>query len=164
MAAKKRNIQKTGTKNNQLFIFIAIIIVLAVVSIVTAYLLMDNDKEEVVSPTEQETTADTKMVAESVAQIAGTWVSNYDGVMLTIEGLTFSIESSGVDVTAKITGKLSVEGNIVTFVYESGNEVCKSVEGHYLYSIEENGDLFFKLIKDTCPSRQERMSVSWFKL
>lgn len=166
MPAKRRINRKSANKNKTLFIFIAIVIVLAIISMLVAYFLVDknNEDDKVVMPTEQKETQELKVNLDAVKQIAGTWVSNYDGAMLTISDLSFSIETSGVDATAKITGTLAVEGNIVTFVYTSGNKVCEGIEGHYLYSLEENGELFFKLIKDSCSSREERMSATWFKL
>jgi hypothetical protein len=128
-----------------------------------AYLLMDEKEEKNTVPSESEQEVTTTN-PESVAQIEGTWVSNYDGAMLTIKGFSFSVELSGLDAGPKMMGNLAVEGNIVTFVYDSGNKACQSIEGHYLYALENNGDLFFKLIKDNCESRKERMTATWFKL
>ncbi len=166
MPAKTRKKRETGNKNNQLFVFLAIIIFIALISMVVAYFLMDNEEENITDVPKienQETEQSTQDLA-SVAQIEGTWVGNYDGAMLTISGFSFAIELSGVDAASKMTGTLSVEGNIVTFVFASGNEACKNIEGHYLYSIEDSGELFFKLIKDSCASRRERMSATWFEL
>ena len=166
MTQRKRKKRKSADKNNQLFVFLAIIIFIAIISMVAAYFFMDNEPENITDvPTiENQVTEQPTQELASVAQIEGTWVSNYDGAMLTISGFSFSIELSGVDAASKMTGTLSVEGNIVTFVFASVNEACKNIEGHYLYSIEDNGELFFKLIKDSCASRRERMSATWFKL
>jgi len=166
MAQRKRKKRKSADKNNQLFVFLAIIIFIAIISMVVAYFFMDNEPENTTDvPTiENQVTEQSTQDLASVAQIEGTWVGNYDGAMLTISGFSFAIELSGVDAASKMTGTLSVEGNIVTFVFASGNEACKNIEGHYLYSIEDSGELFFKLIKDSCASRRERMSATWFKL
>ena len=166
MPAKTRKKRQSGNKNNQLFIFLAIVIVLAIISMAVAYYLTidGNSEAQTIPAAAQNEVSSTTDTDTSVGQIEGTWVSTYDGAMLTITGLSFSLELSGVDAAAKMTGNIAVEGNIVTFVYITGNESCNNIEGHYLYSVEDNGDLFFKLIKDQCSGRTERMSVSWFKI
>ncbi len=144
MTAIKRRPKKTV--NNNLFIFLAIIIVLALISVIAAYFLTEKTEPQ----------------DQPVTPIEGTWVSNYNGTMLTIKGLTMVLELPAVDKSTVIKGKIAVEKNIVTFIYEDGP--CKNVEGHYQYTFDVKGELFFKLIKDKCPSRQELMSASWFKL
>ena len=94
----------------------------------------------------------------------GTWVSNYDGAILTLKRFEFTLEMPSVDQKTTIKGELSVVKNVLTFVYTSGSETCRGVEGHYQYTLEDNGDIFFKRIKDKCKSRAERMEVSWFRL
>ncbi len=54
---------------------------------------------------------------------------------LSINGMNITIESPSVDEIGKITGKISVEDNIISFVYTTG--LCENMEGHYLYSINE---------------------------
>lgn len=167
MTAKTRKRKPKKTKLNGVWIFLAIVIVIAIISMLLSYFWISEEKPDVLLLPAQEQTKETtpKQTAPIVAnEIQGTWVSNYDGAMLTISGLDFELELSGIDETEKISGKLSVEANIVTFVYTSGTKVCKGPEGHYLYSIDESGDLFFKLIKDTCESRKERMTANWFSL
>jgi hypothetical protein len=124
--------------------------VLAIISVIAAYYLSGEDNKH-----ENRTDVITN-------PIEGTWVSNYNGTMLTIEGRTVTLESPSVDDFNKITGKIIIEENIVTFTYENGS--CKDLEGHYLYSIDEKGELFFKLIKDSCPHRLEVMTKTWFAL
>lgn len=159
MPPSKRRSRKPAGKNNNFLVFLAIIIVLAIISMVAAYFINGDESR----PT---TTSDDIQVIKKtdnrITPIEGTWVSNYDGTMLTIEGLTVVFESPSVDESSKISSNISVEENIVTFIDESG--ACKNIEGHYLYSLDENGELFFKLIKDKCPKRQELMTMSWFKI
>jgi len=166
MSAKSR--KKSKKKTNSLWIFLAVIIAIAIISMTFSYFWIEQDKPEVLllpnTEQDQKTVEPTKKQLDFATPIEGIWVSNYDGVMLTITGLTFTLESSGVDETQKIKGDLSIEENIVTFVYTSGSEVCKGPEGHYLYSIDGKDELFFKLIKDICDGRKERMTASWFKL
>jgi len=166
MSAKSR--KKRKTRSNSLWIFVSIIIAIAIISMLLSYFWVEQEKPDVLllPKTEQDRkiVEPTKKQLEFATPLEGTWVSNYDGVMLTISGLSFTLESSGVDGTQKIKGDLSIEENIVTFVYTSGSEVCKGPEGHYLYSIDGNGELFFKLIKDICDGRKERMTASWFRL
>lgn len=139
--------KKTNPGGNNLILFFAIIVVLAIVSMVVAYFYSGEKKPDEV----QQTT-----------QIEGTWVSNYDGAMLTIEGYNITLESPSVDNGNLIRGSISLEKNIVTFIFENGP--CDGIEGHYLYTIDEEGLLFFKLIKDECSGRRDRMSMKWFKL
>lgn len=163
MPVRSRPGRPPKSKNNSLWIFLAIIIVIAIISMFISYLWLDEKKPDVnpVPEVEQQEEVKTSSETSPISQIEGSWASNYDGAILTITGLNFTIETSGVDVSQKTTGSLSIEGNIVTFVYTSG-KVCKGSEGHYLYGIEESGDIFFSLIKDICESRKERMSASWF--
>ena len=135
---------------------------------IVSYFWVDTEKPDVflVKP---DNSSESVEVAKAEAKkpvsvIDGTWVSNYDGAMLTISGSSFTMELPGVDESGKIKGNVAYEENIVTFVYESGSSTCKGTEGHYLYSIDKNGELFFKLIKDVCESRKERMTATWFRL
>jgi flagellar basal body-associated protein FliL len=169
MTAKTRKRKPKKTRLNGVWIFLAIVIVIAIVSMLLSYFWISEEKPDVLLLPAQEQAKEATPKQEQATpmaakEIQGTWVSNYDGAMLTITGLAFELELSGVDETEKISGTLAVEGNIVTFVYTSGTKVCKGPEGHYLYSIDESEELFFKLIKDTCESRKERMSATWFSL
>lgn len=154
MAKRSRKTAKAKNGQNKLFIFFAIILVLAIISTIIAFYYQDEYAES--GPVEQ-----TQAPAQ-ITSLEGTWVSNYDGKMLTISGLNVALESPSVDESGKISGSISIEDNIVTFMYKSG--ICKNMEGHYLYSINEDGELFFKLIKDSCENRIEIMTMTWFKL
>lgn len=168
MSAKKKSPRKKKKNSSSLFKFLALVIVLAIISMAVAYYIdhTDNPNRTEPSPTEMLTNKDQDetALAEIKTTIEGTWVSNYDGVMLTISGLTFTMESPSVETSSNVKGTLSVENNIVTFVNTSGSEPCKNKEGHYLFVLDEKGDLKFNLIKDSCASRVERMSVSWYRI
>ena len=77
--------------------------------------------------------------------------------------MSFTIENPGVDNPTKISGKLAVEQNLVTFINAGGKGVCKDIEGYYQFSFEKD-EILFKLIKDRCESRKELITVSWFRL
>jgi hypothetical protein len=161
MPAEKH--KKQPLRPNSIWVFVSIIIVLAILWMIVSYFYVDEDKPDVllVPSTEQD---GSNAGSPAVAPIAGSWVSNYDGAILTLRNGDFTLEVSGLDVSSKTKGSLAVEENIVTFVNDEGTGVCPGMEGHYLYSIDENGDIFFKLIKDGCEPRKERMSASWFRL
>lgn len=150
MSPRKKTTRSSAGGSNNVILFFAIVLVLAIISVVAAYYLSGEENKQ-----ENETTVGNN-------PIEGTWVSNYNGTMLTIEGLTITVESPSVNESHKVTGKISIEENIVTFTYENGS--CKDIEGHYLYSINEKKELFFKLIKDSCPHRLEVMTMTWFAL
>ena len=95
--------------------------------------------------------------------LEGSWVSMYDGAILTFTGLNFSLDMPSVDSPEKITGKIAIESTIVTFYNTGGKKICLDDEGHYQFTFE-NDELNFKVIKDQCASRKERMTANWFKL
>jgi hypothetical protein len=174
--AKGRNIKrKSNKKPNSFLIFIVVVIVLALVSFGISYLVLDKDKETgktaadveesiVVIPNDKQGDhASDKETLVGMAQLAGTWVSNYDGTMLTIQGSTCVLESPAVDSPEKVSGTIMVNKSIVTFVF-TGKHSCGSTEGHYEYQMEGDGGVFFRKIKDDCKMRSELMSASWFRL
>ena len=158
MSKQKRTTARAKNGQNNLLIFFAIVIVLAIISIIIAFYYMDESGTEA-DQADKETT---EVPNAAPLAVEGSWVSNYDGKILTISGLNMSIESPSVDGTAKITGRISIENNIITFVNSSGG--CKGIEGHYLFSFTDDGELFFKLIKDSCESRIERNTMNWFRI
>ena len=161
---KKRN---TKAQKSPLMLFLLIVILLAILSVVVAYfILQDDDRKEVIPvQTTTETQAEEEEPTIAVEPMyTGTWVSNYDGTILTLSRSSFTLEMPSVDQKTAIEGELSVMKNVLTFVYTSGAEICRGEEGHYQYMLEDNGDIFFKLIKDNCKTRSDRMEVSWFRL
>ena len=156
MAKRKQVSKRTG--GNNLLTFFAIILVLALIALIAAYFMTDSTDEKT-KPSATQT--ETQPQPQIVAPFEGTWASTYNGALLSIKGTTVAVEQPGVDKSPVIKGKINIENNIVTFVYESGT--CKGIKGQYKYTLNDKGELFFKLIKDNCPSRQELMSASWFK-
>lgn len=155
--SKKRN--KPGNYKT-LILLLIVLAAIAIVSVIISYFIT-NDESDILS---QETEQSDQLQQENIqTSLEGTWVSNYDGAILTITGLSFTIENPGVDDPTKTSGKLAIEQNLVTFINTGGEEVCKDIEGRYQFTFEKD-EVSFKLIKDNCESRKERMTVSWFRL
>ena len=168
--AKKRKSRKKPLDNNSMLMLIAIVAILAILSIVTAYYILDNDDKQIdaietvtkIIQTD-DNTQKTEEQGTIKTAIEGTWVSNYDGAMLTISGTTFSIELPSVDASGNVKGSIAVENTIVTFSNTTGTKTCIGKEGHYNYSFEGD-ELMLNKIKDPCDRRSERMTESWFRL
>lgn len=167
--AKKRKSRKKPNRNNTTITLVMIIILLATISVVTAYFMLDDEdkpSQDLIENLTQTTTTEVNeknTESKITTPIDGTWVSNYDGAMLTISGNTFSIEMPSVDASSKVKGSLAVEETIVSFSNTSGNKACIGKEGHYNFSFID-GELMLNKIKDPCESRAQRMSETWFKL
>ena len=166
MAAKSRKKRTSKAQKSPVMLFIIILILLVVVSVVIAFfVLQDDDAKEVVpvqTTTEVQQEGEPTLAVEPV--YTGSWVSNYDGAILTLNRSSFTIEMPSVDQKTAIKGELMVFKNVLTFVYTSGTETCRGEEGRYQYTFEDSGDIFFKLVKDDCTSRKARMEFSWFRL
>ena len=168
--AKKRINRKKPNSNNSTITLVIIIIILAIISVVTAYFMLDEEDKPSQDLIENLTkTSNTDVNTENTIEnkvttpIDGTWVSNYDGAMLTISGTTFSIEMPSVDASSKDKGSIAVQETIVSFTNTSGNKACIGKEGHYNFSFIDD-ELMLNKIKDPCDSRAQRMSETWFKL
>ena len=96
MSPRKKTVRSSAGKSNNVILFFAIILVLAIISVIAAYYLSGEDNNH-----ENRTDVITN-------PIEGTWVSNYNGTMLTIEGRTVTLESPSVDDFNKITGKIII--------------------------------------------------------
>lgn len=178
MATKSKSRGRSRKKKTSpILIFILVIIALAAISMLLGYYLLRDDsdkglkifgdesnKVETSKPDSPGSVLKETPTQEKATLLEGTWVSNYDGNIMTIHGLHYTLESPSVDHVTKIKGRLSIEKSIITFVSQDGDESCKNVEGHYLFTLEGTDEIFFKLIKDKCPQRKERMTLSWFKL
>ncbi len=166
MTAISRKKRKSKAQKSPLMLFLFIVILLAILSVVIGYFILQN--QEVKEAVPDQTTIDTQQKEKPVLDVeplyTGTWVSNYDGAMLTIDRFSFTLEMPSVDQKSTIKGELLVVKNVLTFVYTTGSGSCRGEEGHYQYTLEDNGDIFFKLIKDNCKSRSDRMEMSWFRL
>jgi hypothetical protein len=174
-----KNVRKKNAKNdNSFFKLLIIVLAIAVVSVAAAYFILRKDDVSVSksisnilgnSKLDKNTMEMPKTVKNLETEhlksgpLEGTWVSNYDGAMLSIKGGSFSIEMPSVDASSKVEGKIMIVKTIATFVNTNGNEKCREVEGHYSFSIN-NDELQFTKIKDSCSKRESRMKESWFKL
>lgn len=172
--AKKRRSRKKPKSGNSFITMVIIIVLLVIVSVVTAYFILGDDEKQIpelienVFSTQDKSSEEIKNnepKTENTIETAidGTWVSNYDGAMLTITGNTFSLEMPSVDASSKIKGSLAVEKTIISFTNTSGNKACIGKEGHYNYSFID-GELMLNKIKDPCDSRSQRMTETWFRL
>ncbi len=170
--AKKTNTRKKKNKGNgQLIKFVLVVLFIAIISVLIAYFYTNREKFKITETIENmmnsssDTVGITKIIKKQVKDnpIKGTWVSNYDGTMLTIKGDSFTLEMPSVDVSSKIKVKILIEKTIATFINDANSKSCSSIEGHYSFSFE-NDELIFSLIKDECDIRINRMSVSWFKI
>lgn len=166
---KSRTRKKKKNKLNPWLILVLVIILIALLSIGIGYYLTDekNTTEQgFLPPTEKiEKTKEPENKQDKIEKtpLEGSWVSMYDGAILTFSGLNFTLDMPSVDAPEKIEGKIARENTIVTFYYTTGKKSCLNVEGHYQYSFEGD-ELSFKVIKDLCDARKERMTANWFKL
>lgn len=162
--------KKKKSKISPWLVFSLLIILIALISMGISYYLTNcgdpeikdwaaNKENTQTLPEEKAATSQ----SEEKTTLEGSWVSYYDGAILNFEGLSFVLELPSVDTPEKITGKIAIEKTIVTFYYTSGKKSCLDVEGHYQFTFEKD-ELTFKVIKDPCASRKERMSANWFRL
>jgi len=166
---KSKPKKKRKTKFSPWLILVFVLIIIAALAMGIGYYLT-NSKNPAVHDwaTTEEAKAEPKL-KETTSKIIektpleGSWVSYYDGAILTFTGLNFTLDLPSVDSPEKITGKVAIENTIVTFYYTSGKKSCIDVEGHYQFSFD-NEELTFKVIKDLCNSRKERMTANWFRL
>jgi len=173
MAKRRTTYRKSKKKkNNSFVVFLIVVIVLALLSFGISYFMLNKEKAieteavETTVPMQDKVVPDDPQKKEDVVEmnhLQGTWVSNYDGTMLTIMGSDCTFESPSVDSPQKTKGTIQVNKSIVTFVF-GGNNPCSTSEGHYEFQLEGNGEVFFKKIKDPCQMRSELMSASWFRL
>ena len=158
--SKKRN--KPGNYKTLIVLFI-VLVAIAIASVIISYFITNDQSDKLSQETEQSDQLTDDEQKNIKTSLEGTWVSNYDGAILTISGLTFDLDLPSVDESLTVEGTIAVEKNLVTFMNTKGKEVCKDIEGHYQFTFEED-EISFKLIKDDCESRKERMTVSWFSL
>ncbi|HEY9113721.1 MAG TPA: hypothetical protein VIN10_03420 [Bacteroidales bacterium] len=173
--SKSKPKKKKKTKFSPWLIFVLVIILIALISMGIGYYLTNNENPNIVewaksdekteTATEPVKAADDEKATKTVEKTAleGSWVSMYDGSILTFTGLNFALDLPSVDSPEKITGKIALENTIVTFYNTGGKKVCIDVEGHYQFTFQDD-ELNFKIIKDQCASRKERMTANWFKL
>ncbi|NQU33088.1 MAG: hypothetical protein HQ521_07620 [Bacteroidetes bacterium] len=161
----KRKSQKKSTKNNKSFtIFFVIVIIIAIISFAITYVVMQNDTGAIVDAIKVEKEVTTPKTVIEKSSLEGTWASYNDGAMLTIVGLTFTIELPSVEATITASGKIVVNDNVITFINTSEKSDCNVKPGIYSFSIQDNSDLTFKKIDDDCKSRITQIEAAWFKV
>lgn len=166
--AKKKPIKKKKKFSPLLIIFIVLVLIFLLSMAISYYLTDGNSSffgnKSTVSDSEINLVQNENSPQKQVmTPLEGIWVSYYDGAILTISGQSFTLELPSVDSPEKISGEIAVESTIATFYYKNGTKSCLDTEGHYQFSFE-NEELNFKIIKDLCASRSERMISNWFKL
>jgi len=162
-ASTKSRKRKKRTNYKPLIIILIVLAAIVVVSIGIGYFLTRGETVPTTEETEQTETLNTDELKSMKTPLEGTWVSNYDGAILGINGLTFSLDMPSVDAPETVKGSITVEQNLVTFINITGDDICPKMEGHYKFSFEDD-EITFNLIKDNCDIRKERMTMSWFKL
>lgn len=185
MAKRRKSATKRGKKQSSginLRIFIIVLVLIALVAFVITYLVTDsNEKEarkmveasnnESPGPKPVEKTNDTVPMpkitfnGEQVQKgnLDGTWVSNNDGAMLTINGRNYSMELPNVDGTIVDKGTIVVLTDKVKFVDTDEESPCTVSVGVYSYKVVK-GVISFQKIDDKCDSRIERLSATWYKI
>lgn len=174
--AKRRTASRKKKKNLSPFVvFLIVIVVLALLSAGISYYILNDDGKSAGGLTtedaqrEQVLPGKTATSNEQVPQekggrlLEGTWLSNYDGTIMTIKGETCVFEKPSVDNPVKVEAAILFNNTLVTFIY-SEKSVCGSAEGHYEFHLNGESEVIFKRVKDQCASRSEQMSASWVKL
>ena len=155
--------RKRPTSYKPFLIVLLVFAAIVVASILIGYFLTKEEYVLTDKEVEQYEAGNTTELESIKTPIEGTWVSNYDGAILGINGLTFSLDLPSVDAPKTVKGTISIEQNLVTFINDPADETCTNIEGHYKFSFKED-KISFELIKDNCANRTERMTMSWFKL
>jgi hypothetical protein len=155
--------RKKRSNYKPLIIILIVLAAIVVVSIGIGYFLTKEEATTEPEPIEQKKEPNTNELEAVKTPLEGTWVSNYDGAILTINGLMFSLDVPSVDASVSVKGTLASEKTLITFINTSDNKICPDMEGHYKFRFEDD-EVYFTLIKDTCDNRKERMTMSWFKL
>jgi len=155
--------RKKRTNYKPMIIILIVLAAIVVVSIGIGYFLTKGETFSIPNEAEQTETLNTDELKSMKTPLEGTWVSNYDGAILGVNGLTFSLDMPSVDAPETVKGTIAVEQNLVTFINITGDEMCPNIEGHYKFRFEDD-EITFNLIKDNCDIRKERMTMSWFKL
>lgn len=90
----------------------------------------------------------------------GTWVSRSDGAILEVHSNKFSIDLPSVDSHNFQQGVITTEGAKVIFIFTGDKNPCKEGRGVYTFKIVQ-GSLHFKVEKDNCQSRKEKIVAVW---
>ena len=178
--AKRKTKSRNKKKNNSFTIFLVIVVVLALISFVVTYFVMQTDSSFAIIYFAKKTDSEivknnpniedvktipkdnTKSVSQSLI-LDGTWASYNDGAMLTINGQSFTIELPSVESTVLASGKIVVKSHTVTFVYTNNDSVCGIKPGVYNYETRDDEVIFSKQ-DDSCGSRVGLLVATWFKV
>ncbi len=161
-AKKRQKVQPTGSL---LTIFIVIIII-AILAAAVAYFLYGTRKteqkiiEKTTTVTKKTIPEKQKVTAKSVLE--GTWVSTNDGRMLTIHGISFTLELPSVSDHEIVKGTFRITGNKATIVYAGSKDKCAESPGTYSFKISRKS-VIFTVIQDKCPGRKQIFSTTWEK-
>ena len=159
MNRKTRKKRKQITLGNLALFFLVLVIISAII----AYFL--TRPEEQSRKSKPSTTVPAQPVTTTAKQtnnypLSGTWVSNYDGSILDIQGTTFRMEQPSVDSHHVENGNIYIGGNIVTFIYTDSASLCKGKPGIYFFE-RKKGLLILKLKTDICPGRKDKFATEW---
>ncbi len=160
----KRRSKSPRKKKNSFTIFFIIVIILALLSFAISYFVTQTEDKAVGNITNSEEVSTVLKHSTTKSNLEGTWASYADGAMLTITGQRFSIELPSVENTIIATGKITVVGNIVTFIYTNNDSVCGTDKGVYKFKVQGTDEVTFEKISDNCDIRVAQIAVSWFKV
>lgn len=163
----KRKTTKRGKKNNNSFmIFFFVVIILAILSFAVSYFVIQADSSEMEKIVQTENVnTDPEPVSTIVSNaLEGTWASYNDGAMLTVRGQNFTIELPSVESSVIASGKILVKDNKVTFVYTNQDSGCGIKPGEYVFTFDSDDEFTFKVVDDSCKSRKDQLSATWFKI
>lgn len=197
MAKKKKGGKKTTKKtkkskkkNNGFAKIIAVILVLALISMLIAYGITSwnaKPQKQVTKPKAEQTTV-TKPVqkaekkqpakvelgpkeskpkieelpAPKKSAIEGTWLSSLNGTMLTISDDSYTIDFMSVDAQDPMSGKFSINGETISFFDEKSR--CQDIRGEYRFSQFNDSTLVIELIQDDCPKREASLDSDWKRI
>ncbi len=161
MAKNRKKTTRKFDKNSALW-FIVTFLILLLVSLFLGY-YFTNHKDNI-NNNNKHAKATVKHAINGTSKnnqpLNGTWVSKYDGAIMEINGSNFTLEIPSVSSGTLIHGILNIDGDKISIAYTSGSETCKNKKGRYIFN-KKTSELIFKLIKDDCKSRADRMTAVW---
>lgn len=171
MTTKKQTSRKTNSKIS-LSKIIFILIILAAVAAIIAYFLTQSSphiEKDTVQPASQlkwnenkpQVITATKPMIKT--KLEGSWVNNYNGIMLDVHGQQFSVDSPSVDNNFYFEGTFSIIEDLIQFTNRGKNTPCADYSGKYRFKLKE-GTLIIKLENDTCTLRKSKLIGTWQRL
>ncbi len=165
--AKKRKANSKKKPSVNISLILIIIVLIAILSYGISYLFIhDASDEKMVTTDRNKTEAEhpAKGNTTIITLLEGSWYSEYDGSILTINNKTFQLEFPGVDGSKTTKGSVIINGNEVIFMNQSTSKSCVDKPGKYKWKVSGKTKLSFSKINDPCPSRVERMMAGWEKI